>query len=134
MTTQELKPEAALESWKAIASHLKRDVRTVKRWERREGLPVRRHLHLARATVYAYPSELDAWWAGRSPQLSAGAPSLRSPLAPRLGLAAALRTWDTVLHTPWKRATFSPDGRAVAYDATVGARSQVFLIDLASIG
>lgn len=50
------------------------------------------------------------------------------------GAVTKLRTWDTVLHTPWMRATFSPDGRAVAYDATVGARSQVFLIDLASIG
>ena len=34
-----------LDSWKAIATYLKRDVRTVQRWERKEGLPVHRHLH-----------------------------------------------------------------------------------------
>jgi Tol biopolymer transport system component len=39
----------------------------VKRWEQQEGLPVRRHHHLSRASVYAYPSELDAWLASRQP-------------------------------------------------------------------
>lgn len=50
-----------LESWKAIAAYLKRDVRTVIRWEKSEGLPVHRHRHLARSSVYAYAHELDAW-------------------------------------------------------------------------
>jgi len=53
--------ETPLESWKAIATHLNRDVRTVMRWETSEGLPVHRHRHLARSSVYAYPSELDLW-------------------------------------------------------------------------
>ncbi|MEX2272864.1 MAG: hypothetical protein WD690_15435 [Vicinamibacterales bacterium] len=78
MTDQETTREAALESWKEIAAYLKRDVRTAKRWEKSEGLPVRRHLHHARSSVYAYPSELDAWWATRQPALTA--PS--SPPAP----------------------------------------------------
>src|SRR5687767_9779014 len=38
-------PEDRLESWKEIAAYLKRDVSTVQRWEKREGMPVRRHLH-----------------------------------------------------------------------------------------
>jgi len=59
------KPETPLESWKEIASYLQRDARTVRRWEQAEGLPVRRHQHRARSSVYAYPSELDAWRAGR---------------------------------------------------------------------
>ena len=59
--------ETPLESWKAIAAHLNRDVRTVRRWEASEGLPVHRHRHLARSTIYAYPSELDAWRATRRP-------------------------------------------------------------------
>jgi Periplasmic component of the Tol biopolymer transport system len=59
--------EAPLESWKEIAAHLKRDVRTVKRWEKSQGLPVHRHLHQSRSTVYAYASELDRWWATRRP-------------------------------------------------------------------
>ena len=50
-----------LESWKAIAEYLARDERTVRRWETSEGLPVHRHYHHRRATVYAYRHELDAW-------------------------------------------------------------------------
>jgi hypothetical protein len=58
------KPDAddRLDSWKEIASHLKRTVRTVQRWERQEGLPVRRHLHQRTNSVYACKSELDEWW------------------------------------------------------------------------
>ncbi len=51
-----------LDSWKEIASHLKRTVRTVQRWERHEGLPVHRHLHQRANSVYARKSELDEWW------------------------------------------------------------------------
>jgi Tol biopolymer transport system component len=51
-----------LESWKEIAAYLRRDVRTVQRWEKREKLPVRRHIHSKLGTVYAYKAELDAWW------------------------------------------------------------------------
>jgi Tol biopolymer transport system component len=54
-----------LDSWKAIATYLKRDVTTVQRWERREAMPVHRHLHDKQGSVYAFRSELDAWWAGR---------------------------------------------------------------------
>jgi Tol biopolymer transport system component len=59
--------EQPLESWKEIAAYVQRGVRTVKRWEESEGLPVRRHVHQARSSVYAYPSELDAWRASRRP-------------------------------------------------------------------
>jgi hypothetical protein len=51
-----------LESWKEIAAYLKRDVRTVQRWEKQESLPVYRHVHHKLGTVYAYAPELDAWW------------------------------------------------------------------------
>ena len=54
-----------LDSWKAIAAYLKRDVTTVQRWERREGMPVHRHLHDKQGSVYAFCSELDAWSEGR---------------------------------------------------------------------
>src|SRR5207247_9761859 len=50
-----------LESWKEIAAYLGRDVTTVRRWERREGLPVYRILHSKLGSVYAYTTELDAW-------------------------------------------------------------------------
>ncbi len=52
--------ERRLESWKEIAAYLKRDVRTVQRWERRGGLPVHRQEENL-GGVYAYPSELDVW-------------------------------------------------------------------------
>ena len=54
-----------LGSWKAIAAYLKRDITTVQRWERREGMPVHRHLHDKRGSVYAYRSELDRWLTDR---------------------------------------------------------------------
>lgn len=58
-------PEGRLDSWKKIAAYLKRDVSTVQRWERREAMPVHRHLHDTLGSVYAFRSELDAWRASR---------------------------------------------------------------------
>ncbi len=54
-----------LDSWKEIASYLKRDVTTVQRWEKREGMPVHRHQHDKIGSVYASRAELDVWMAGR---------------------------------------------------------------------
>jgi Tol biopolymer transport system component len=58
-----------LDSWKKIAAHFNRDVTTVQRWERREGMPVHRHVHDKQGSVYAFRSELDAWWEGRRGKL-----------------------------------------------------------------
>src|SRR6202051_1218019 len=59
--------ETRLESWGEIASYLRRDVRTVQRWERTLELPVRR-LHVGKiSSVYAYRSELDKWYLERQP-------------------------------------------------------------------
>ena len=55
-----------LESWKEIAAYLRRDVRTVQRWEQTDGLPIHRHRRAQRPLPYAYRAELDAWWASRS--------------------------------------------------------------------
>jgi hypothetical protein len=49
------------ESWKEIAAYLGRNVRTVQRWERLEGLPVHRHHHLKLGSVYAFRREIDEW-------------------------------------------------------------------------
>ena len=54
-------PDDRLDSWKAIAAYLDRSVRTVRRWEREEGLPVHRQMHRVLGTVYAYRSEIDRW-------------------------------------------------------------------------
>jgi Tol biopolymer transport system component len=58
-----------LGSWKKIAAHFSRDVTTVQRWERRESMPVHRHVHDKQGSVYAFRSELDAWWEGRRGKL-----------------------------------------------------------------
>jgi Tol biopolymer transport system component len=70
-----------LDSWKRIAVYLKRDVSTVQRWERREGMPVHRHLHDKQGSVFAYRAELDDWWESRRMELA------RVPPAPQQALA-----------------------------------------------
>jgi len=55
-----------LDSWKEIAVYLNRDVTTVQRWEKREGMPVHRHVHDKMGSVYASRAELDAWALGRN--------------------------------------------------------------------
>lgn len=88
--------EDRLDSWKKIASYLKRDVSTVQRWERREAMPVHRHLHDKQGSVFAFRSELDAWWGSRRTWLTqddAGQSERAAPVRPSrhvwLALAAA---------------------------------------------
>jgi hypothetical protein len=50
-----------LAGWKEIASYLGHGVRTVQRYEREMGLPVRRPSGKNRAAVVATKAELDAW-------------------------------------------------------------------------
>jgi Tol biopolymer transport system component len=55
-----------LDSWKEIAAYLKRDVTTVQRWEKREGMPVHRHLHDSMGSVYASRADIAAWMRSRN--------------------------------------------------------------------
>jgi TolB-like protein/Tfp pilus assembly protein PilF len=71
--------EARLESWGEIASYLRRDVRTVQRWERYHGLPVRRLQVGKLPTVYAYRSELDKWFLEHQPKVENEDPHEDSP-------------------------------------------------------
>jgi len=50
-----------LNSWKEVASYMGRGVRTVQRWERELGLPVRRPRGKSRSAVIAFRGELDQW-------------------------------------------------------------------------
>jgi TolB-like protein/Tfp pilus assembly protein PilF len=61
-------PDGRLDSWKEIADYLDREVRTVQRWEKTENLPVHRHEHQKKSTVYAYTSELAEWRKNRQPK------------------------------------------------------------------
>jgi Tol biopolymer transport system component/predicted DNA-binding transcriptional regulator AlpA len=60
-----------LYSWKEIASYLGRSEKTLHRWEEKEGLPVHRLHHEKRGSVYAYTSELEAWWDSRKSNCAA---------------------------------------------------------------
>src|SRR6476619_1569598 len=64
--------EPRLESWGEIAAYLHREIRTVQRWERYQGLPVRRLQIGKLGTVYAYRSELDKWFRERQPAAENG--------------------------------------------------------------
>jgi TolB-like protein len=81
-------PSDRLISWKAIAAHLGCSVRTVRRWEGTEGLPVHRHLHRTLGRVFALKTELDGWRRSRarSPQPGSGADAVL-PLAPPRSIA-----------------------------------------------
>lgn len=127
-----------LESWKAIAAHLEREVRTVQRWERSEGLPVHRLEHQKRGSVYAFSEELDAWRRQRDPQLPAlAAPAARPEPAPRsgwawrsLGLTAVLLGLaGLVLY--WRNARMPPE-RGLA--SAVGNWQQLFAVSTAAGG
>ncbi|MCU1301852.1 MAG: tolB protein [Candidatus Sulfotelmatobacter sp.] len=59
-------PDDRLDSWKEIAAYLRRDVTTVQRWEKREGMPVHRHLHDRMGSVYASRADLDVWARSRN--------------------------------------------------------------------
>jgi len=66
-----------LDSWKQIAVYLDREVRTVQRWEKREGLPVHRQFHVKGGTVWAFKHDIDAWFRDRCQVLSKPAPGGR---------------------------------------------------------
>ena len=119
-----------LDSWKAISAYLKRDVTTVQRWEKREGMPVHRHVHDKLGSVYAYRSELDAWIRGRSPapgppevaanpQSAPAAPRARAPWTIGAPTALLLVVIGSTLWLSDRR------GAAPASDAFEGAQFQM---------
>ncbi len=67
-------PTRRLDSWKEIAAHFERDVTTVQRWEKREGMPIHRHLHDRAGSVYAFTAELDTWARGRNLRIMQSTP------------------------------------------------------------
>jgi Tol biopolymer transport system component len=147
-------PSERLESWKEIAAYLKRNERTARRWEKTEALPVYRHTHARRDSVYAYKAELDAWWGSRRFGLDGkdSAASLRAKdswhaLFPWIGAIVGIMAFAGValwhsdptsvgLSEPLKivpltsypgyerYASFSPDGSQVAFSWKEEARDK----------
>jgi hypothetical protein len=52
---------SVLTSWKEIARYVGKGVRTVQRWEREMGFPVRRTKPGEKGSVLAVPREIDSW-------------------------------------------------------------------------
>src|SRR6202162_452288 len=78
-----------LDSWKEIANFLRREVRTVQLWEKREGLPVHRHFHQQLGSVFALRSEIESW--RRRVSGEGGKPGPESPAPARHSQVAAHR-------------------------------------------
>lgn len=96
-------PSERLDSWKQIAAHFDRDVTTVQRWEKREGMPVHRHLHDRAGSIYAFTAELDEWARSRSVRVvqeNGNGKDLPSPIPPSLPqrsrVRASLARWKFV--------------------------------------
>lgn len=89
-----------LASWKEIATYLRREVRTVIRWEKERGLPVHRVPGGQGGSVFAFADELDQWAAGEQrkepPPAAPGPAHRRAAPAParrrRFLLAASMLT------------------------------------------
>ena len=90
-----------LDSWKEIAAYMRRDVTTVQRWEKREGMPVHRHVHDKLGSVYAFRTDLDAWAGKRSLALVAEAKveSVPSSSTEPPSIPAPRRRWGAWLAT-----------------------------------
>jgi hypothetical protein len=69
-----------LYSWKEIAVFLKCGLRTAQRWERDEKLPVHRHNHQRRGTVYSLTNEIETWLKTREPSETIPSAEATSPL------------------------------------------------------
>ncbi|HEX5216793.1 MAG TPA: hypothetical protein VFV98_15135 [Vicinamibacterales bacterium] len=75
--------DVRLDSWKAIAQYLTRDVATARRWEKM-GLPVRRVPGGRGSSVFAFTEEIDQW-------LAEGGTTTAPPPAAAPG--ATVKTW-----------------------------------------
>jgi Tol biopolymer transport system component len=129
-----------LESWKEIANYLKRDIRTVQRWEQTRGLPVQRLTGGKRDLITARKSEIDLWWQNGARQLDAEEAPPEAPPPRRTqhvlwvapALASAVIVWflvprESVQEPALKpvpltsypgrelEPCFSPDGSQVAF-------------------
>lgn len=104
-----------LDSWKEIAAYLRRDERTVRRWEKHEGLPVRRQVHQRNASVYAFRAELEEW-RNRRTRAEEAAPV--APAGRKVGtaVAAAALVLVAVLAGVWSlsRGGLQPEAASAA--------------------
>jgi hypothetical protein len=77
---QVMEQNPRLDGWKEIAAYLRRDERTVQRWEKERNLPIRRSPGGRRGVVVAYAAELDSWLAGNPNGLDPVPQGIETPL------------------------------------------------------
>ena len=129
-----------LDSWKEVAAYLGRDVRTVQRWEKTDGLPVHRVPGGKSRSVFASSSELDAWmaagprrrarrrwsvWAAAAAVIAAiafgtlGRAALRGPVSTVVIQSGSLIGLDTGQRELWRVEIPEASGGAVVSSAGV---------------
>lgn len=114
-------PDDRLDSWKEIAAYLNRDVTTVQRWEKREAMPVHRHLHDRMGSVFAFRADLDEWARSRNKreaQEDSGDSASSAPPAapPPVTIEAKSVSWKAAL-------AFAAVGVSLALSAGLWLRS-----------
>jgi Tol biopolymer transport system component len=141
-------PPDRLNSWKEIAEYLDTSVRTVQRWERAEGLPVRRHEHAGGGgTAYALTREVDAWRESRRKRRVLSPRSRlilwRAVFGSMAVLLAATSAWLVWKRSPGRTgelrsvqlttsagldigASFSPDGNSFVYSSNRSGRFELY--------
>lgn len=105
-------PDQLLEAWKDIAAYMRRDVRTVQRWEKSLDLPIYRLQDSRSGPVFAYKKELDAWWQKRAVQVAPNQANISRPDQPPE--AKASEQMKTRISFPWTVALISALFGAVA--------------------
>lgn len=112
LVNERLPSDDRLDSWKAIAEYLQRDLATVRRWEKGLGLPIHRVGGTGRS-VFAYTSEIDEWLTRAKPLIP-----ILDPILPAL---------DPLLSpAPPARSTF-PWRWAVALVAVLGLVASLYV-------
>lgn len=109
-----------MNSWKDIASYFGKSTRTVRRWEAKAGLPVRRPDGRNQRIVFAVPEEIARWAANRfGPRAAQGGGFVAVPvqvlngwgeIADYLGKSSrTAQRWEKELHLPVHR----PSGKRI---------------------
>ena len=113
---------------------LRRGVRTAQRWERDAGLPVRRVGGYDGGAVYAFRSELDAWWQQHARlDIVSSAAAGRAPLADALAPASS-HAADSKPARPRVRPFLSHDVRVDPDSAPGHADLAVYFFTLTIVG
>jgi len=121
--------EDLLDSWKEIAAYLKRDISTVQRWEKREGLPIHRHIHDKLGSVFGFKSELDIWSKTRAVAIRSSKASTK-PQQRRIRSLAVLPLENLSGNS---EEDYFVDGMTEALIATVATMSSLRVISRTSV-